>query len=212
MQRSYSNLQRICDIDSCKRKVTGKIGRRLWHLLGGSFFPVLAFFIPVETLLIAIGAVLAGFVLAEAIRFAFPTVNHRVVLHLSGALKDEERYRPTSSIYMLIATLLVFLLFDQYIAIAALLFLAVGDPVASVVGERVGRTKVLGKTLEGSLACLISCLAIGILLAELSIISLPVVIVGATVATVIELLSFHIDDNLTMPLGSAGAMALVATL
>ena len=212
MQRSYSNLQRICDIDSCQRKVTGKIGRRLWHLLGGSFFPVLAFFIPKETLLIAIGAVIAVFLLFEAIRFAFPTVNHRVVLYLSGTLKDEERYRPTSSIYLLISTLLVFLLFDQYVAIAALLFLAVGDPVASVVGERVGRRKILGKTLEGSLACLISCLAIGILLAELGMISPPVVIVGAIAAAVIELLSLHINDNLTMPLGSAGAMALVATL
>ncbi len=212
MQRSYSNLQRICDIDNYKRKVTGKIGRRLWHLLGGSFFPVLAFFIPVETLLIAVGAVLAICLLLETIRFAFPTVNHRVVLHLSGALKDEERYRPTSSIYLLISTLLVFLLFDQYVAIAALLFLAVGDPVASVVGERVGRTKVLGKTLEGSLACLISCLAIGILLAELGFMSPPVVIAGALAAAVIELLSFHIDDNLTMTFFRAWAMALVATL
>jgi len=183
-----------------------------WQLFPCPCFPVLAFFIPVETLLIAIGAVLAGFVLAEAIRFAFPTVNHRVVLHLSGALKDEERYRPTSSIYVLISTFLVFLLFDQYVAIAALLFLAIGDPVASVVGERVGRTKVLGKTLEGSLACLLSCLAIGILLAELGFMSPPVVIAGALTAAVIELLSFHIDDNLTMPLGSAGAMALAATL
>ncbi|MBE9501751.1 MAG: hypothetical protein KAX23_04200 [Dehalococcoidia bacterium] len=192
--------------------MSGKTGRRLWHLLGGSFFPVLAFFVSGKALLIAIGAVTAGFLLWEALRFAIPEVNRWVVLHLSPILKDEERYRPTGSTYMLISTLLVFLLFDEYIAIAAVLFLSLGDPAASVVGEAWGTRRLWGKTLEGSSACLLSCLILGMLPATVGTMSPLVIIAGAIAATVIELLPLHINDNFTLPLGSAAVMALVSLL
>lgn len=104
------------------------------------------------------------------------------------------------------------MLFDKYVAITALLFLAVGDLAAAVVGERVGRRKIFGKTLEGSLACLMTCLAIGMLLAKLGLISPLVIIVGAMAATLVEVLPLHINDNLTMPLDGSGAMASVSLL
>jgi len=196
------------ELENIRRRIV----RRLWHILGGSFFPVLALFISREALLIAIGSVTVGFLLGEVIRLAFPAVNRRMILCLSGALKDDESYQPTSSTYLLISTLLVFLLFDKYIAIAALFFLAIGDLTASVVGETWGRRRLWHKTLEGSLACLVTCLAIGMFLAGLDLISPPVIIVGAIAATVTEVLPLHIDDNLTMPLASAGAMASVSLL
>ncbi len=180
--------------------------------MGGSFFAVLAFFVSGNALLIAIGAVTAAFILWEALRFAIPEVNRWVVLYLSPLLKDEERYRPTGSTYMLIATLLVFLLFDEYLAIAAVLFMSIGDPIASVVGETWGKRRLWGKTLEGSGGCLLACLAIGMLPATVGTISPLVIIVGAIAATAIELLPLHINDNFTMPLGSAGVMALVSLL
>jgi len=186
--------------------------RRLWHLIGGSFFPILALFIPRGTLLITLGAMTAIFVAWEIVRFNAPKVNRWAVSHLSVILKEEERFRLTGTTYLLLSSLAVFLLFGKYVAITSLLFLSIGDLMASVIGEKYGRRIVFNKSLEGSLACLASCLLIGILMTRIgTTITLPVAIVGAVTATIVELLPIPIDDNLTIPLLGAGAMTL-ATL
>ena len=81
--------------------------------------------------------------------------------------------------------------------------------LATVIGEKFGRRIVFNKSLEGSLACLVLCLVIGIVMSRISsAMVLPVAIVGAVSATVVELLPIPIDDNLTIPLFSAGMMTL----
>jgi glycerol-3-phosphate acyltransferase PlsY len=101
-------------------------------------------------------------------------------------------------------------LFDKYVAITSLLFVSIGDLVATVIGEEYGRQMLFNnKTLEGSLACLASCLLIGMLMSRISpSMALEVAMVGAVSATIIELLPIPVDDNLTIPLLSAGAMML----
>ena len=189
-----------------------KLWRRLWHLVGGSFFPVLAFFVPRGALLVTLGAITAVFAAWEVVRFTSPNVNRWMVSHLGAILKREERSRPTGTTYLLLASLAVLLLFDKYVAIASLLFLSIGDLMATVIGEKFGRRRVFSKSLEGSFACLASCLLIGILMSRLTTaIALPVAMVGAVSATIVELLPVPIDDNLTIPLISGGLMTLAAT-
>ena len=195
-----------------RRNIQSKLWRRLWHLLGGSFFPILALFILRETLLITLGAITAIFVAWEIVRFASPRVNLWMVSHLRVILKEEERFRLTGTTYLLLASLAVFLLFDKYVAIASLLFLSIGDLMASVIGERFGKRILFDKSSEGSLACLASCLLIGIVMSRLTpAMALPVAIVGAVSATIVELLPIPVDDNLTIPLVSGGLMTLAAT-
>ena len=183
--------------------------RQLWHLLGGSFFPILSLFIPLWTLLITIGAITAVFITWEIVRFTSPGVNQWIVSHLGIILKREERFRPTGTTYLLLASLIVFLLFEKYVAIASLLFLSIGDLMATVIGERFGKRRVFNKSLEGSLACLVSCLLIGIVMTRVGpVMVLPVAIVGAVAATTVELLPIPTDDNLTIPVFSAGFMRL----
>lgn len=185
--------------------------RQLWHLLGGSFFPILALFIPRGTLLITLGAITAIFVTWEIVRLISPSINRWMVSHLRVILKREEKFRPTGSTYLLLASLIVFLLFKKYVAIASLLFLSIGDLMATVIGERFGKRRVFNKSLEGSLACLASCLLIGIVMTMVGpVMVLPVVIVGAVAATMVELLPIPTDDNLTIPIFSAGIMTLAA--
>ena len=189
-----------------------KLWRRLWHLVGGSFFPILALFVPKGVLLITLGAMTGVFVIWEIVRFAFPGVNSWVVSHLGVILKKEEGFRLTGSTYLLLSSLAVFLLFEKYVAITSLLFLSIGDLMATVIGEKFGKRIVFNKSLEGSLGCLATCLLIGILMTRLSpAMVLPVAVVGAVSATIVELLPIPIDDNLTIPLFSAGIMTL-ATL
>jgi glycerol-3-phosphate acyltransferase PlsY len=192
-----------------RQNMQGKRWRRLWHLLGGSFFPITALFIPREILLIILGALTGIFVAWEISRFAFPGVNRWMVLHLRVILKEEERFRLTGTTYLLLSSLAVFLLFDKYVAIASLLFLSIGDLMATVIGEKFGKRIVFNKSLEGSFACLVSCLVIGIVMTRAGpAVVLPVAIVGAVSATIVELLPIPVDDNLTIPLFSAGMMTL----
>jgi dolichol kinase len=107
------------------------------------------------------------------------------------------------------AAVIVFLLCDKSIAAVALTFVAVGDPVAGMVGERWGKARMRGKSLVGSGACLLSCLVAGAILSAITDVALPLVVVGALCATLMEFLSLRINDNLTVPLVSGGAMMLV---
>ena len=189
----------------------GKPWRRLWHLVGGSFFPILALFIPKGILLITLGAMTGIFVAWEIVRFASPSVNRWMVSHLGVILKKEEGFRLTGTTCLLLASLAVFLLFDKYVAITSLLFLSIGDLMATVIGEKYGRRMAFNKSFEGSLACLASCLLIGMLMTRIGpTMVLPVAIVGAVSATIVELLPIPIDDNLTIPLFSAAIMTLAA--
>ena len=83
--------------------------RKLWHLIGGSFFPILAFFIPQNVLLITLGTATAIIVAWEIVRLASPGIGRWMLSYLRPVLKTEERARPTASTYLLIASLAVFL-------------------------------------------------------------------------------------------------------
>ena len=78
--------------------------------------------------------------------------------------------------------------------------------MAALVGRAIGRVRIFGKTLEGSLACLVSCLIIGWLIPELT---WQMTVVGALMATLIELLPIPLDDNLRIPLAAGFAMTLM---
>jgi glycerol-3-phosphate acyltransferase PlsY len=180
-------------------------------LVGGSFFPILAAFIPEATLLIVLGIVTAIFVIWEIARFTSPIINQWMVLKLGATLKEKERFRPTGSTYLLLSSFVVFLLFEKYMAIASVLFLSIGDLMASVIGEKFGRRGIFKKSLEGSLACLVSCLLIGVVMSRMTpVLVLPVAIAGAVSATIVELLPIPVDDNITIPFFSAGIMTLTA--
>lgn len=195
--------------------MAGKAGRRLWHLIGGSLFPILAFFVSEQTLLIALSAVTFAFLIMESIRLLSSRANELFFRYFHGMLKEEERRRPTGSSYLLIASLLAFLLFDRDVAITCLFFLAVGDPMAATFGEQLGSRRAFGWSWHawgwrGGLACFLSCLAIGMVLTQVGLdISPFLIVVGSAAAALITLLPWPIDDNLIIPLFSGGVMTLI---
>jgi len=191
-----------------------KLWKRLWHLLGGSFFPILALFIPKAALLISLGAITGVFATWEIVRLNVPGVNNWMESHLKVVLKvvlkQDKRFQATGTTYFLIASLAVFLFFDKHVAITSLLFVSIGDLMAAIIGEQYGKPILSNKSLEGSFACLVSCLLIGMLMTRISpSITLEVAMVGAVSATIVELLPIPIDDNLTIPLISGGIMTLI---
>jgi len=128
-------------------------------------------------------------------------------------LREKEKVRLTGASYFLFSCMLTALVFPCEIAFLAILFAALGDPAATIVGTWRGRTRFWAKSLEGSLACLIVCLVVGIVVVIVREEPMLVVaVMGAIFATIFELLPLRVNDNITIPIGSASIMMVFAML
>jgi dolichol kinase len=109
-----------------------------------------------------------------------------------------------------LGSLVTVLVFPPDIASLAILFLALGDPAATIVGTWKGQTRFWGKSLEGNIACLVACLLVAVVVVTArDYPPLLAAVVGAFVATVFGALPLRINDNITIPFGSALAMLLM---
>ena len=186
-----------------------ELPRRLWHIFGGLSLAIAGLLVPENIFLPALISATAAFLTLELTRLKFPRVNRRFLALFHLLLREKEASTLTGTAYFSMAAVIVFILCDKSIAVVALTFVAVGDPVAGIVGERWGKARMRGKSLVGSGACLLSCLVAGAILSAITDVGLPLVVVGALCATLMEFLSLRINDNLTVPLVSGGAMMLV---
>lgn len=147
----------------------------------------------------------------EAIRFGHAEGRGWIRRSFGSLFRSEESATLTGATYVILANLLAVSLFPKPIAVAALLFLSISDALASLVGRKYGHTRLFGKSLAGSLAFLLSALAIGLLVFPHQ--PWPA-LVGALTATVVEALPLRlgplrVDDNFSIPLAAGGAMWLV---
>ncbi|MBD3237817.1 MAG: phosphatidate cytidylyltransferase [Candidatus Eisenbacteria bacterium] len=184
----------------------GEIGRKAIHLCALSI-PIGYYFMS-ETLgrSILLGLTLASF-LIDVIRLNEPRIRTFFYLFFGRLVRDHERYNLLGATYLLLSSLICAYAFAKPIAVAALAFLILGDTAAAVVGRAIGRVRILGKTLEGSLACLAVCVAAAWVIPGLS---WPQRLVGAAMATLFELLPVPLDDNLRIPIAAGFAMTLLA--
>ena len=161
--------------------------------------------------MVALTATLSGLaIVGEAARLRIPRLNQWAIRWLSPLLKPSERHAVTGATYLLLASLASFLIFDKSVAIAALLFISLGDPVAALVGSRMLGPRIAGKSPLGSLAFLIAGLSAASVLMATDVIQHHWSVgVGAGVAALAELAPLRIDDNLTAPLISGAAITLL---
>ena len=184
--------------------------RGLSHIFSGLSVPVAALFLPRTALLVSLGVVTFIFLAFELLRFRAPGINRWFFLFFKPLLRGNEASRLTGASYMLIASLIAFLVFQRDIAMLALCFLAVGDAVATIVGKHIGKRRFLSKTLEGDLACFVSCVAIGFVFYYAGLnIRLLTTLVGSVGATIVEAMPLPINDNLTMPLFAGLVMTVM---
>lgn len=118
-----------------------------------------------------------------------------------GIIRKSERHRATGMLYMILATIVVFAVFDFRIALTALLLTVFGDLVSAIVGMQYGkRTIKNGKSWEGFGAGLIT----NIIVAIIFLWDFPLVgLLMAVTASVVEFITYKMDDNLTVPIFSA---------
>ena len=184
--------------------------RRLFHMVAASFFPLLAFFVERDLLLTLLLASTTLFVIGDIARIYLRPLG-RLFHRLFGVLlREREGTGVTGASYVLLSTLAAFALLPRDVAILAVLFVALGDPVAAIVGIRSPGPRVFGKSPWGTAAMIANCLSVAGVLHWAGVTSLgwPVA-VGAVVAGLTELLPLPLDDNLWVPLTAGMAMVLL---
>ncbi len=126
---------------------------------------------------------------------------HPKLPEIFNVLRYREQNNVTGTIFFIAATIIVFAAFDYPIAVSALVLTVFGDLAAALIGIKFGSTFLYkDKTLEGTLAGFtMNCLIGYLFLPAYPMIFLPM----AFVASLVELLTGKLDDNLTVPLFSA---------
>jgi dolichol kinase len=178
--------------------------RKLWHILTGLIALALTFILGFDSHTAAFASFsigLAGLIF-EVIRLRNSRLNDFFISFASGVLRERERQRISGFTYYCFGVSLSFFLFPWEVAITSVLFLIFGDPMAATVGTLYGkRALAKGKSLEGSLACFITCFMIATVLCGVGFIPLswfPFALLAGLSGALAEFLAF-LDDNLTIP-------------
>jgi acyl phosphate:glycerol-3-phosphate acyltransferase len=152
------------------------------------------------------------FLLLELVRLQESQKTGFVSNWFSPFSREKEKGRLTGAIYLLAGCLIASLLFPRSIAVAAIILVSVGDPAATLVGTCAGKTRFWGKSLEGHAACLAVCLISGVFLSSfLQFPAMSVFAAGAIFATLFQALPLRLNDNVTIPVGSALIMLTLST-
>jgi dolichol kinase len=173
--------------------------RKLFHSF--SFLYALLFVLTGrDTSLWVLGVMVVLASLVEAARLRNPALNERLLRSFKGIHREKEVHKPSGILWTLMGCFLTILLVPHRdIVLASLLYLAVGDGVAGLIGRNWGHLRIGSKSLEGSLSCFLACWVVGeILLSPLF--GSYEVILGAVAATILEALPLPLNDNLWMPL------------
>ena len=147
-----------------------EIRRKLLHLfalimpVGLFYFPQWWDFYPYWLSVALLAFFFFGSVIVETLRFRVPVVQKIFYKCFGHMMRTEEKAKVTGSTYVVGAALLCSILFwDEslrHISFMVLTMFILGDAVAAIVGLSVGRVKIGKKSLEGSAACFLLCMAL----------------------------------------------------
>jgi len=185
-----------------------EVKRKSFHLL--SIIYILAYWaLPKMVVLWGLGAVIVIVVLGEGIRLRISAFNKWILYVLGGVHRMEEENNLSGLPWTLAGSFFTILFFhDRTVVLVSLLYLALGDASAALIGRCFGKHRIArGKSIEGSLACFCACCIVG-----LFFLKPPLIIIGALIATLIELIPWPLNDNFWMPLASATILTLLMPL
>jgi glycerol-3-phosphate acyltransferase PlsY len=152
----------------------------------------------------------AGALILDLLRIHDQRVRSLVRQFFGELIRPHEKSALLGSTYLLLAALLAIEIFPQPIAATAIGFTVLGDGFAAITGRAFGRTRFFGKTLEGTLGGLVACLVWGAFVAAQGWVAWDVVVAGALIASLVEMLPIPLDDNLGMTLFAGYAMKLLS--
>jgi len=189
------------------------IGRKLYHPFGGLGLLSLYYLLGRHDALICYGILFLIVLTVDLARLKIPAFNELIFTRFGSFIREGERHKLTGTAPYVLGIGLSLYTFSLDVATAAICFLAFGDVFATTIGERYGRTKIGEKSLEGTIAFTAAALLSALLLSIIGVqLMTAVMILGAVVAAVVELLPLPVNDNLAIPLIAGGAMELALRL
>lgn len=182
--------------------------RKIWHLVMGLVI-VFCYMSDMSrnTAVTILGSCLGIDLLLEASRLNSPTFNEKFMRFWGPIMRAHESNRLSTVPHYISSATLAIAIFPKPIAILSILYLACGDPIASLFGILYGHKGpklACGKTVIGTAAGVLVCaLVTFIYLKTLSFSDhaiLSLTVIGGLAGGMAELLPFDIDDNFTIPI------------
>jgi len=181
--------------------------RKLWHMIMGLVI-VFCYLSGTSrsTGVLILGSVLGFDLLMESMRLRSPAFNEKMLRFWGPFMRAHEVNRFSTVPHYVSAAIIAVGIFPKPIAVLSLLYLACGDPIASLVGILYGHKGprfASGKTLIGTAGGVLTCAILTwVYLKSLEVSDGMVIvmsIIGGLAGGMAELLPFDIDDNFTIP-------------
>ena len=195
--------------------------RKAYHVVMGAltaFIYLLSGMSPGTGVMI-LGTVLGIVFLVETARLRIPSFNEKVLRLWAPFMRTHEYSRPSAVLPYVASMIVAILIFPKPVAVLSILYLAVGDPMASLVGILYGDKSYRlpsGKSLIGTAAGVMTCVLLGVVF--LNSLALPpvavagIALVGGVAGGKAELLPIDVDDNLSIPIASGFVLWLAFLL
>lgn len=185
------------------------LARKIWHMcMGTTIVSIYASGMTRGNGVLILGIVLTFSLTMETVRLRFPSVNKKVLKFWGPLMRTSEAHQFSGVPYFLSAAVLAIGIFPKYVALVSLMYLSVGDPIASLFGIQFGDKSIRfknGKSLIGTSAAVTACFLVTLVLLSglsLSFSSLLVIsLIGGLVGGTVELLPLEVDDNFSIPRG-----------
>lgn len=190
----------------------------LWRVLMrpmALIFILLSLFIDIKSIVFLTGSVLFILFVFDILRFAIPKFElklERELLPNFKILRTRERGKISSMTNFMLGIFLVFVLFPENIAYAAIGFSSLGDMLAKIAGMNFGETKIFkrgNKSIEGTMSFLAASLGVAYIMWISGSLALWIGTAGAVVAALVESFPSQIDDNLSVPVISGAFMQVL---
>ena len=185
--------------------------RKAIHLCSLSI-PVVYSFIPKSFALQLLAPVAFAFLVVDLARLYFPSFATHFYKFFGWLLRTKEQTpsvkRLNGATNVLLSACVCVLVFPKVITITAFAVLIVSDSTSALFGRRFGRRRFFGKSLEGSLAFLVSAMAVVIVTPKIAHDwrEYAIGFVAAAVGAIVEAASTNIDDNISIPLSIGATM------
>ncbi len=187
------------------------LGRRVFHLVAATGTTLLSLVIPEQPYLFLIGSGALLALAMETSRLRSPRLNGLYMAVFGPILKQSESAEITGATWFLIAAFFTFFFYGPEVALPVLLFVAIGDPAAALVGTHFPGPRFWGKSPSGIAAFIAAALGVWAIVCAAGYGQWSwAIMVAAVVAAVVEFAPTPIDDNLTVPL--IGGAVLTAAL